>query len=121
VTSVDQASPARIGVLRQLGVDTGYVVLGFPLAVVSFGAIVAGVSAGLGLLVVVVGLPILTATVFMARCFADIERLRFPAVLRLARSRPKYRTAPRGAGVWKRIVTPLTQSQYWLDLAHGVL
>jgi signal transduction histidine kinase len=117
----DPAPPARVGILRRLGIDTGYVVLGFPLAVVTFAALVAGLSAGLGTLVVVVGLPILTATVFMARCFADIERLRFPAVLRLPRSRPNYRAAPRGAGVWKRIITPLTQSQYWLDVAHGVL
>lgn len=117
----DTAPPARLGFLRQLGVDTGYVLLGLPLAVVGFSAVVAGLSAGLGTLVIVVGLPILTATVFVARCFADIERLRFPAVLRLPRSRPAYRTAPRGSGVWTRIVTPLTQAQYWLDLAHAVL
>lgn len=117
----DTAPHARLGVLRQLGVDTGYVVLGLPLAVVGFSATVAGLSAGLGTLVIVVGLPVLTATVFVARCFADIERLRFPAVLHLPRSRPAYRTAPRGSGVWKRIVTPLGQAQYWLDLAHAIL
>ncbi|MBO0678716.1 sensor domain-containing protein [Mycolicibacterium sp. S2-37] len=111
----------RVGVVRQLGIDTGYVLLGLPLAAVSFSVTVTGVSAGLGSLVVLIGVPILTATLFVARCFADIERLRFPAVLRLPRTRPTYRAPARGAGVWTRIVTPLTQSQFWLDLTHGLL
>jgi signal transduction histidine kinase len=82
---------------------------------------VTGLAAGLGTLVIGVGVPVLTATLFVARCFADIERLRFPAVLRLPRTRPVYRAAAPGAGLWKRIVTPLAQAQCWLDLAHAVL
>ncbi|MUL82180.1 MULTISPECIES: sensor histidine kinase [unclassified Mycolicibacterium] len=115
------AQPERVGFLRQLGVDTGYVLLGFPLATVSFSVLVTGLSAGLGTLVIVVGLLIIVGTLFVARLFADVERLRFPAVLRRPRSRPVYRAAPPGAGVWKRILTPLTQGQFWLDLAHGIL
>ncbi|MFS0896839.1 sensor histidine kinase [Mycolicibacterium litorale] len=117
----DAAPLERVGLLRQLSVDTGYAVLGLPLAVLSFGLGVTGFAAGLSTLVIVLGVPILTGTVLIARCFADIERLRFAAVLRLPRTRPIYRAAPPGAGVWKRIVTPLTQSQCWLDLAHTVL
>jgi signal transduction histidine kinase len=120
-TPTDTAQTERVGFLRQLGVDTGYTLLGFPLAVVSFSVLVAGLSAGLGTLVVVVGLPVLACTLLVARLFADIERLRFPAVLRRPRVRPAYRAAPPGAGVWKRILTPLTQTQFWLDAAHGIL
>ena len=120
-TLADTAQAERVGFLRQLGVDTGYTLLGFPLAVVSFSVIVTGLSAGLSTLVIVVGVPILTGTLFIARAFADIERLRIPAVLRRPRTRPIYRAAQPGAGVWKRIVTPLTQVQFWLDLAHGIL
>ncbi len=120
-TSVDTAKAQRFGLLRQLGIDTGYVLLGLPLAIASFCVIVAGVSAGLSTLVVLVGLPILAGTLVAARFFADVERLRIPAVLRRPLIRPTYRAAEPGAGVWKRIVTPLTQSQFWLDLAHGVL
>lgn len=108
------------GAIRQLGVDTGYVLLGFPLAVVSFSIVVAGMSAGLGLLIVVVGLPVLVATVFVARVLADIERLRFPSVIRRPRTRPQYRKAAPGASVWKRLVTPLGDGQSWLDLAHAL-
>ncbi len=88
MTTAATTSPERIGFLRQLGIDTGYMLLGFPLAVASFVVIVAGMSAGLGTLVIVVGLPVLVATVLVARLFADVERLRIPAVLRRPRTRP---------------------------------
>ena len=78
-------------------------------------------SAGLGTLVIVVGLPVLVATVLLARLFADVERLRIGPVLRRATTRPVYRTSEPGDGVWKRMITPLTQTQSWLDLAHAVL
>jgi signal transduction histidine kinase len=120
-TLAGMAQPERAGFLRQLAIDTGYTLLGFPLAVASFSVIVTGMSAGLSTLVIVVGLPILAGTLFVARFFADIERLRVAAVLRRPRTRPAYRAAQQGAGVWKRIVTPLTQTQFWLDLAHGIL
>ncbi|CAN5664738.1 sensor histidine kinase [soil metagenome] len=121
-TMSSNAAPAeRVAFVRRLGIDTGYVLLGFPLAVLSFCIIVTGFSAGLGTLVVVVGIPILTGTLFIARLFADIERLRIPAVLRRPRTRPLYRAARPGAGVWRRIVTPLGQLQFWLDLLHAIL
>jgi signal transduction histidine kinase len=113
--------PERVGLLRRLAGDTGYVMGGFPLAVAGFAVIVTGLSAGLDLLVIVVGLPILAATVLAARLFADIERLRIPAVLHRPRSRPTYRTSEAGDGIWKRIMTPLAQTQCWLDVAHGML
>lgn len=114
------AQPQRVGFLRQLGIDSGYVLLGFPIATISFSVLVTALAAGLGTLVIVVGLPLLVATLFLARLFADVERLRFPAVLRRPRSRPVYRAAPPGAGFWKRLITPLTRSQFWLDLLHGI-
>jgi signal transduction histidine kinase len=120
-TLTNTAQPERVGFLRQLGIDTGYVLLGFPLAIVGFSVIVAGLSAGLGTLIVAVGVPILAGTLLVARFFADVERFRIPAVLRRPRTRPTYRTARPGAGVWRRIVNPLTQIQFWLDLAHAIV
>ena len=121
MTTAPTAPPERVGFLRQLGIDTGYTLLGFPLATASFIVIVTGLSAGLGTLVIVLGLPILAGTLLAARLFADIERLRIPAVLHRPPSRPAYRTSEPGDGAWKRIVTPLRQTQFWLDLAHGIL
>ncbi len=119
--SVDTVTTtARPAMLRRLGVDTGYVLLGFPLAVLSFSIIVTGLSAGVGLLVVFVGVPVLVGSVFVARVFADIERFRYPAVLRQPRARPAYRKAAPDAAWWRRLITPLGDGQSWLDLTHAV-
>jgi len=121
MTSADTTRPQRVGFRRQLAIDTGYTLLGFPLATASFVVAVTGLSAGLGTLVVIVGLPVLAGTLLLARLFADIERLRIPAVLRMPRTRPIYRTSQRGDGIWKRMFTPLSQTQSWLDLVHAIL
>ncbi|MEV4760744.1 sensor domain-containing protein [Micromonospora sp. NPDC049559] len=113
--------PARSGMLRQLGVDSGYVLLGFPLALASFIVLIIGLAVGVGLAVTVIGLPILAGTLFAARGWADIERLRLPGVLHQARVRPVYRTAEPGASAWRRIFIPIADGQSWLDLAHGCL
>ncbi len=120
-TAAGTGQPARVGFVRQLGIDTAYVILGFPIAIVSFVIAVTGFSNGVSLLITVVGLPILAGTLFAARLFADIERMRIPAVLRRPRTRPTYRAPEPGDSAWKRIINPLGQTQFWLDLAHGVL
>ena len=97
--------------VRQLVSDTGYVMGGFPLAIASFVVMITGLSAGFGLLVVVVGVLVLAATMLAGRLFADIERLRIAAVLNRPRSRPNYRTSEAGDGIWRRITTPIIQTQ----------
>ncbi|MFF5053580.1 sensor histidine kinase [Micromonospora sp. NPDC000663] len=106
---------------RQLFVDSGYVLIGLPLAVASFVVLVVGLVVGVGLVVTVIGLPILSGTLYAARGLADIERLRLPAVLRQPRIRPHYRLAEAGANAWRRIFVPMRDAQSWLDLAHGIL
>lgn len=115
------AQPEHTGRIRQLTGDTGYILGGFPLAIASFVVVVTGLSAGAGLLIVVVGLPVLAVTVLAARLFADLERFRIPAVLHRPRTRVTYRTSQAGEGVWKRMTAPLAQSQGWLDVAHALL
>jgi hypothetical protein len=110
VTTAATTSPGRIGFLRQLGIDTAYTLLGLPLATAGFAVVVAGLSAGFSTLIVVIGVPILAGTLLAARLFADIERLRIPGVLLRPQPRPVYRSQGPGAGAWKRIVTPITQT-----------
>ena len=115
------ARPERVGLLRQLVGDTGYVLTALPLSVVGFSIVVTGLSLGVSLLVVVIGLPVTAATVLAARVCADVERLRIPGVLRRPRCRPTYRTSTAGDGLWKRVMTPLTQTQSWLDVVHALV
>src|SRR5215813_12504728 len=107
--------------LRQLGTDTAYLLLGFPIAVVGFVVVFTLFTTGTGLLITVVGIPILVAAMYAARGFADLERLRIPPVLRRDAPRPRYRRARPDAGGWRKLVTPLADGQSWLDLLHAIL
>ncbi len=113
--------PVARGLLAQLGIDTAYVLIGFPLGVVAFVLMVTGLSLGGGLLITLLGIPVLVATLFAARGLAEVERLRILAVLRQSRLRVQYRQAPPGSGWWRRMFTPLGDIQAWLDVLHGFL
>ncbi len=104
--------------LRQLGIDTAYVLVGFPLGIAAFVILVTGISLGAGLLITLLGLPVLFATIYVARAFAEIERVRVPAVLRRPRVRARYKPAAEG---WRKIVAPLGDVQSWLDVLHGIV
>src|SRR5256885_6650649 len=67
--------------LRQLGLDTVYLVLALPMGILTFTFVVTGWSVGLGLLITFIGLPILMATVYASRWMAWIERRRAALVL----------------------------------------
>jgi signal transduction histidine kinase len=124
MTTVHPATPAPAhapGFLRRLLSDSGYVLLGLPLAVISLVVLLVGLSLGLGLLVLVVGLPILTGTLYAARGLADIERLLLATVRRRPRIRPRYRAPESDATAWRRIFLPMREIQSWLDLVHGIL
>jgi signal transduction histidine kinase len=114
----DAPSPT---ILRQLRVDSAYVLVGFPLGVMTFVVLVTGIAAGAGLLVTLLGIPVLTATFMAARGFAEVEQARIPSVLRTARVLVRYKAAPNDAGWWRRMFTPLTDIQSWLDVLHGLL
>jgi signal transduction histidine kinase len=118
---VNETRPNPVArIFRQVGVDSAYVLVGFPIALVGFVVTITLFAAGVGTLVTTIGVPILAAAVYAARVFADIERLRLPPVLRQAAPRPRYRTAPPGSGVWRRLWSPLRDGQSWLDLMHAV-
>ena len=51
-----------------------YLLLGLPLGIIEFVAIVTGLSMGLGLLVTLIGIPVLVATLLGVRAGASFER-----------------------------------------------
>jgi signal transduction histidine kinase len=107
--------------LRQLGIDTAYVIVGFPVALAGFVLVFTLFVTGMGMLVTVVGIPIVVASLYTARFFADIERMRLPAVVHRTIPRPRYRRIPQGAGFWRKILTPVRDGQSWLDLLHAII
>lgn len=118
-TTSPAAAPGR-RLLQQLGTDTRYLLLGFPLAVASFVTLVTGFALGVGLLAITLGLPVLAATLYAARGFADVERLQLRTVTGRQSTRPAYRRSGPTRNPYRRAFTQLTHGQGWLDLLHGV-
>jgi signal transduction histidine kinase len=111
--------PRSRGWFRQLGVDTGYVLVSFPVALAAFIVVVTGLSLGAGLLVVWIGVVVLAATLLSARGFAALERAWLPAVLGRPVPRPAY-VAAEGRPV-RKLTTPLRDPQSWLDALHAIV
>ncbi|HKT04625.1 MAG TPA: sensor domain-containing protein [Rugosimonospora sp.] len=119
-TLVARPGSAAGRMLRQTMTDSWYLLVGFPLGVASFTVIVSGLSIGLGSLFLL-GLPIAVATLYAARGFAELERRRIRPVLRVAVVHPRYQPAPADASLVRRLVAPMADWQYWLDVLHGLL
>ena len=100
---------------RRLGRESAYLLGGWFLALVAFIVVVTGLSVGAGLLVTVVGLPILTFTIFAARGFAELERMQLRKLLGLDIPHAFYRPAGPDQGWFRRTLVPLTDPQSWLD------
>jgi signal transduction histidine kinase len=114
----DYAPSRALQMLRQLGIDTQYALLGFPLGILTVALLLPFFFLGLGTTVIWIGIVIMPATLIMARGFATVERARIRPVLRRDMPHPYYKKR-RDAGSVRRMVTPLTDGQAWLDLLHG--
>jgi signal transduction histidine kinase len=108
----------RAGMLRRLGIDTQYVLVGFPLGILAITLSMTLFFTGVGLSVIWVGLPILMASMYVARGLATLERVRIAPVLGRGVQHPYYKSRP-DASVLVRMVTPITDGQYWLDTLHA--
>ncbi|MDS1271597.1 sensor domain-containing protein [Lipingzhangella sp. LS1_29] len=108
-------------ILRQLSADSRYVLVGFPTSVLAFVLLVAGGALGLGTALLGVGLPILAATLRVARGFAATERALAPIVLGHTLGTPRHRSAAASDRGFRSVITPLTCPQSWMDVAHGIL
>jgi signal transduction histidine kinase len=111
--------PRSRGWFRQLGVDTGYALVSFPIAIAAFVVIVTGLALGAGLLIVWVGVAVLAGTLLAARGFATVERAWLPAVLDRPLPSPAYLAAD-GRPV-RKLMTPLRDPQTWLDALHAIV
>ncbi len=105
--------------LFQLGRNTAYVLLGFPLAIVSFVIVITGLSLSAGLLITLLGIPVALVTLAAARGFGAVERARLTALS----DRPVPARAPmirRGRGL-RGWVEPLGDGQAWLEALHAII
>jgi hypothetical protein len=118
---VDVPSRRNRTLLDRLFLDTAYSLTALPIGVLTFTVVVTGLSVGVSLLVVWVGVPILVGTLFASRAFAHLERIRLRTLQDRAAPTPEYAVAPDGAGSVRRLLTPLRDPQSWIDAVWGVV
>ena len=104
--------------LRQLALDTVYLVLALPMGILTFTWVVTGWSVGLALLITFIGLPILMLTIYGSRWLAWIERRR--AALVLGEPIAEVYKRPPG-GFFARVKAMFSDPSTWKDLAWELL
>jgi signal transduction histidine kinase len=97
----------------------GYLLGGLPLCIVAFVIAVAGFAAGVGTLVVWLGLPILAVTLRASRGLASVERRGAEWATGRALPPHHYRET-RGKGIG-RLFSMIADPQSWRDLLHAVV
>jgi signal transduction histidine kinase len=115
--------PGR-GVLRPLiqartWRETAFLLLDLPVGVAMFTIVVTMLSVGVGLLITLIGLPLLVATIWIGRLFGVVERARSNAFLGT-----ELRRFPRpdlSGSWWSKAKKILGDGPGWRGLAYGLL
>ena len=105
--------------LGRLGKDSIYLMTGLPMGILTFTVAVTGWSLGLGMLITLIGFPILLLTMFALRGLSYVERARAGLVI----DEPlvaRYKQPPTN-GIWDRFKTAFADAQNWRDLGWALL
>jgi signal transduction histidine kinase len=98
----------------------GYLLIAGVLGTIEFVVLVTAICLGVGLAVVVIGIPILIATVYAWGAMAEAERRIIASLTGKVIPNP-YRPAPAGGGRWERLRARLADPATWKDLAFLLL
>lgn len=99
--------------------DTLYALSAFPLGVLGLVVTVVGVAAGLGTLVIWIGVLVLAATLVVSSWLARLERVRLVRLQERAPRATRYRGTDPRQGPIARTIRPLRDPQMWLDTLWG--
>jgi len=102
---------------RRTYLETFDLLLDLAIGILWFTVFTTFVTTGASLLITLVGLPILTATFYLARAVAHAERARVRAFLGARIDTPAYK-APKSEGVWHRLVAPFSDRTTWKELTY---
>ena len=98
-----------------------YLLLGLPLGVLGFVVLVTGISLGLGLLVTLLGIPVLVVTVLVARTLASFERRLAWSLLDAPMPSGGRIPDDPERGLWRRLRAMLTGARTWWELGFLLL
>lgn len=101
--------------------ESAYLMVGFPVALAAFVVVTTGLSVGGGLLITVIGVPILTGTLLAARGFAELERAQLRGILERDVPAARYKSMADQQGPFRKLLVPLADGQVWLDVVHSLV
>src|SRR5688572_2600922 len=99
-----------------------YLLVVFALAITALSVLVTLFSIGAGLIVLVIGLPVVVVSLLVARGFGVADRwlLRLTGLPEIPE--PVWNTdKPGDAGFWTTLTRPLRNGHYWVYLVHGMI
>ena len=99
-----------------------YLIAAFVLAMVSLGLLAALFASGVGLLVLIVGLPLVVLSLLVARGFSVAVRGMLQLTALPAIAEPEWsQDPPSASGFWRVLTRPVRNAHYWLALVHGMI
>jgi signal transduction histidine kinase len=107
--------------VRRVLLESGYNLSAFPIALVAFIVVLVDLALGVGLLVFIGGILLISVGVMVARGFARFERIRLRGMLGREAATPRYLCARSDDGFWRRQLTPLKDAQSWLDVVWALV
>jgi signal transduction histidine kinase len=105
--------------LRQLGLDSVYLLLALPMGILTFTVVVTGWSVSLGLLITLIGIPLAMLTIYISRWMAWVERHR--AALVLGEPIGEVYKPPATGRFVDRLKAQFSDASTWKDLAWHLL
>jgi signal transduction histidine kinase len=100
--------------------ETIHLLLNMPIGIATFTIVVTGFALGFGLLITLIGIPILIAMLYVSRGMGWFERARAKLLLDLDVPRP-YRPDPTSDRWWRVPVSRLTDPATWTEIAYHLL
>ena len=100
--------------------ETIHLLLNMPIGIATFTIVVTGFALGFGLLITLLGIPILIAMLYVSRGMGWFERGRAKLLLDVDVPRP-YRADPPSDHWWRVPVSRLTDPATWTEIVYHLL
>ena len=100
--------------------ETLHLLLNLPVGIVTFTVIVTGFATGLGMLITLLGIPIIFVTIYASRWMGGVERARGRSFLDVDVPKP-YRADPQPDKWWRVHVARFTDPATWIEVAYHLL
>ncbi|HEU4355814.1 MAG TPA: sensor histidine kinase [Actinomycetota bacterium] len=100
--------------------ETFHLLFNLPVGIATFTVVVTGFATGLGMLITLLGIPIIFATMYLSRWMASIERGRARLFLGVEVP-PAYRPDPPPDKWWRAHVARFTDPATWVETGYHLL